>query len=277
MDKKALKRVLDGLPLGAIRYYETIGSTNLEALEWVKNGAPDLAAVIADEQTLGYGRRGRRWYTPKGEALALSLIIHPTLTESRLSAPTRAGVSLMPRLTALGALAVADTLRDEYKLDANIKWPNDVLVCGYKLAGILVEALWLGEILAAAVIGIGVNVRVGSIPAGVTLDSPTNCLENMLNEPVDRAALLGQILKNLLFWRTRIFTDSFLKRWEKSLAYLDEWVTFMRDQVPSGEDSFTAQILGLGPDGALRILMQDGSAKTLLESEFRIRPSDDKE
>jgi len=277
MDKKALKKVLEGLPLGSIRVYDTIGSTNLEALEWAKKGAPDLAVVLADEQSMGYGRRGRRWYTPKGEALALSLIIHPTLTESRLSAPTRAGVSLLPRLTALGALAVAETLRDEYKLDANIKWPNDVLVNGYKLAGILAEALWLGEILTAAVIGIGVNVRVGSIPAGITLDSPTNYLENLLNEPVDRAALLGQILKNLLFWRTRIFTDSFLEKWGKSLAYLDEWVTFIRDQGSGGEDSFTAQILGLGPDGALRILMQDGSTKTLLESEFRIRPSEDKE
>lgn len=277
MNQEQLEQALRGIPLSAVRYYDTTGSTNKEALEWAKKGAPDLAVVLADEQSSGYGRRGRRWYTPKGEALALSLIIQPTITESRLSAPTRAGVSLLLRLTALGAVAVMDTFRDEYKLDANIKWPNDVLVNGYKLAGILVEALWMGEILTGAVIGIGVNVRAGSIPAEVTLDSPTNCLENLLNEPVDRAALLGQILKNLLFWRPRIFTDSFLNKWEKSLAYLDEWVTFMRDQGPSGEDSFTAQILGLGPDGALRILMGDGSAKTLHESEFRIRPAVNKE
>ena len=77
MDQKALEQALEDLPLGGIQYYRTIGSTNREALAWAKTGAPDLALVTADEQTAGYGRGGSKWYTPKGEALAFSIILNP--------------------------------------------------------------------------------------------------------------------------------------------------------------------------------------------------------
>lgn len=159
MDHGQLKQALKDLPLGAIRYYDTIGSTNREAINWVEKDAPDLAIVIADEQTEGYGRKGRKWYTAKGDALAISLVLRPLFSEGSAAGPKSKDSSQIASLTALGALAVTETLRGDYNLDAKIKWPNDVLVNGYKLAGILAEAVWLGEILAAAVIGIGVNVR----------------------------------------------------------------------------------------------------------------------
>lgn len=272
MHQENLEQALDGLPLGSIRVYETIGSTNREALAWAKTGAPDLALVTADEQTAGYGRRGSKWYTPKGEALAFSIILNPPFSVSQPPDSDMPGINQLSRLTTLGALAVTETLREEYNLNAKIKWPNDVLVNGCKIAGILAEAQWLGEILNATVIGIGVNVRKGSVPVGVGLDTPANCIENLVGKPVDRAALLRKILENLIFWRQRIFTDRFLRKWENQLAYLGELIAFTREAGSGGDENFPAEVLGLEPDGSLRIRTKDGSIKALNESAYRITP-----
>jgi BirA family biotin operon repressor/biotin-[acetyl-CoA-carboxylase] ligase len=270
MDHEQLQQALKDLPLGAIRFYKSISSTNREAMKWAEKDAPDMAIVIADEQTSGYGRRGRRWYTPRGTGLAFSLILKPPFSKSKPAHSGQPESSLLPRLTALGTLAVTETLRQKYDLETKIKWPNDVLVNGYKLAGVLVEALWFGQILTAAVIGIGINVRDGSVPEGIDLDTPANCVENFAGEPVARAILMGQILENLLFWRSQLFTDRFLEKWEKGLAHLGEWTTFKREGNNGQEDSFQAKLLGLEPDGSLRIRTHEGSTTILNEGTFRI-------
>lgn len=95
MQVTILEQSLSTLPLGATRFFDSIGSTNDEALRWARAGAPHLALVVADEQTAGRGRLGRRWYTPAGSALAFSLVLLPE------SLPTNS----LTRLTAQGALA----------------------------------------------------------------------------------------------------------------------------------------------------------------------------
>src|SRR5919108_1294598 len=101
MNQNELKKALSKLPLGEVKYFDSIGSTNTEALAWATNDAKDLSLVIADEQTAGRGRLDRKWFTPPGTALACSLILRPTTDE-------RPYVS---RIVGLAALAVADTLR----------------------------------------------------------------------------------------------------------------------------------------------------------------------
>src|SRR5215207_9230241 len=153
MNQNELKKSLSKLALGDVKYFESIGSTNDEALAWAANDAPDLSLVIADEQTAGRGRLGRKWFTPKGTALAFSLILQPTVDEK----------PHLTRIVGLAALAVIESLRAR-GLAAQIKWPNDIILMERKLCGILVESVWSGEDVDCAVIGIGVNVLKGSVP-----------------------------------------------------------------------------------------------------------------
>src|SRR5512146_539455 len=131
MNPNELKKALSKLPVGDVRYFDTIGSTNNEALAWATSGAKDLSLVIADEQSAGRGRLDRKWYTPKGTALAFSLILRPTAQEN----------PYLTRMVGLAALAITDALQTR-GLSAQIKWPNDVLLNGSKVAGILIESVW---------------------------------------------------------------------------------------------------------------------------------------
>ena len=150
---------MKNLPLGGIRWFHQVSSTNDEAANWIKTGCDDLSLVIADEQTAGRGRGGRRWFTPPGSALAFSVVLRVDDQINRIL-----DLQSTARLNGLGALAVCLALQNKYSLLAKIKWPNDVLVNGKKLAGILTETDWVGNELTAVVIGIGINVATESIP-----------------------------------------------------------------------------------------------------------------
>src|SRR5215204_5419931 len=134
MNQTELKTILSKLPLGVIHYFDSIGSTNDEALVWAANDAPDLSIVIADEQTAGRGRLDRPWFTPPSTALAFSLILRPTMDE----------IPHLSRTVGLAALSIADTI-GMLGLAPQVKWPNDILLNGRKVAGVLIELVWSGE------------------------------------------------------------------------------------------------------------------------------------
>jgi BirA family biotin operon repressor/biotin-[acetyl-CoA-carboxylase] ligase len=279
MDASSIQLALSGLPLGPLRYFDQLGSTNDEARSWAAAGAPDLALVVADEQTAGRGRHKRRWHTPPGAALALSLIL-------RLTPEGPAG-ALSTHLTALGALAVAAALESLYSLPAEIKWPNDVLVDRRKLAGILVEAAWQGDQLQAVILGIGVNVAENSVPLEAELNFPAASVTGCLAAPgrsagfapahVDRLELLRAILEKLLDWRPRLGSMEFLSAWEERLAFRGEWVRIVRTgpeaqpPLPDREREWEGQVLGLEGDGALRLLDRSGRVQRLQVGEIHLR------
>ena len=134
MDRNELNKSLSKLRLGSIRYFDTLGSTNDEALAWATSGAEDMSLIVADEQTMGRGRYDRPWFTPPGTALAFSLIIHPTLGER----------PHLSRLVGLAALSIAHSMQAR-GLYPEVKWPNDVLLNRRKVAGGLIELVWSGE------------------------------------------------------------------------------------------------------------------------------------
>ncbi len=183
MDADVLRPYLDDLPLGGWRFYESLGSSNDTALEWAKSDAPDMALVLADNQFSGRGRFQRHWVTVAGAALAFSLVMHPT-AEEMISFYQFAG---------LGALAIVEAL-DRLGLPAQIKWPNDVLVERRKVAGILIENTWIGETLQALVTGIGINVSPHAVPPPDQVMFPATSLETVLGKPVDRWAVLRDVL-----------------------------------------------------------------------------------
>jgi BirA family biotin operon repressor/biotin-[acetyl-CoA-carboxylase] ligase len=229
---------LSGLPLGPIRYFESIDSTNSYAATWAQAGAPDLAFVIADEQTAGKGRQGRSWQTPADSALAFSLVLKP----GGIGQP-------LGRYAALGALAVQDTLAGTYNLPAAIKWPNDVLLDGAKVCGVLAEADWQGDRLSHVILGIGVNVRPAAVPPAARLRFPATSIETALGRPQDRWLLLRQFLEALLGWRARLHLKTFVSAWEKRLAFLGE-------QVRVGDHQ--GQLAGLTSEGHLRLVTPAG-------------------
>ena len=131
-----------------LRYFDEIGSTNTEALEWADQGAPEGALVVANHQTAGKGRWGRSWLSSPGSLLQFSLVLRP-------HTPVQ-GVGLLT--TALG-VACADVIESLARIPTTIKWPNDVNVRGRKLAGILIESKVQEAELEVAIAGVGVNVN----------------------------------------------------------------------------------------------------------------------
>lgn len=162
-----------------IEYLPETASTN--DLGHLRAESPDSGGLVlvADYQTAGRGQRGRTWNAPPGAALLFSVVLHP---ERELSTPHF--------LTAWAASAVAEATRD-MGLDARIKWPNDVLVAGRKLCGVLVERR------KAVVVGVGLNVAVPPEAFPRDLRIPATSLETELGRPADRTEVFLEVLRRL--------------------------------------------------------------------------------
>jgi BirA family transcriptional regulator, biotin operon repressor / biotin---[acetyl-CoA-carboxylase] ligase len=260
MDEQRLKSTLSSLPLGPVRYFDQIDSTNSEAARWLEAGAPDRSLVIANEQTSGRGRMGRRWHTPAGASLALSLLLRPKRS-------SRTASDLI-RYTALGALAVCEAL-EEKGLTPEIKWPNDVIIAGRKLAGILVEIIWQAEALNALIIGIGVNVSQHSLPEKAALNFPATWIEAETGNSVNRIEFLHTILASLLGWLDHLDSSDFLEAWQRSLAYRGEWVEGM---TADGQE-VRGIVAGLTEEGFLRLRGHSGEVFTIKTGEISLRPA----
>ncbi|GAB4525338.1 MAG: hypothetical protein Fur0018_09690 [Anaerolineales bacterium] len=244
------------MPLSGLRYLAVTDSTNTEAVRWAEEGAPDLSVVVADAQTAGRGRAGRRWYTPAGAGLAVSVVLRPA---EEAASPLR--------LTGLGAVCIAQALRQSLGLAAQVKWPNDVLLEGRKVAGVLVETAWQGADWQYAVLGMGVNVRSGAALPDVRF--PATDIESVLGRRVPRAELLYVILERLVGWRHGLAGPDFLQTWEMLLAYRGETITLEMAHPPH----VTGTLLGLCEDGALRLRLSDGRERAFSSGEMvHLRP-----
>jgi BirA family biotin operon repressor/biotin-[acetyl-CoA-carboxylase] ligase len=255
MNELDIRRALSDLPLGGLRFFGQTGSTNDVALAWAADGAADLSLVCAEEQTAGRGRGSRRWLTPAGAGLAFSLILRPLAREK----------ASIPMFSALGALAVCEAL-GALGMEAQIKWPNDVLLNGRKVCGVLVEAVWLGEEVDNIVLGIGLNVTREAVPQEDILNFPATCLETEGGKSFDRSGLLREILLALLYWRSLMTNNLFRMAWEKRLAFCGQPVQVRGE---AGE-VLSGRLDGLEPDGSLRLLSSQGQAFTVAFGEVHL-------
>ena len=249
MNEYSLKKKLSKVSIGGLRYFDSIGSTNDEALAWAASSAPDLSLVIADEQTRGRGRLDRKWFTPKGSGLAFSLILRPPALH----------MPHLSRTVGLAALSITESC-SKLGLAPRIKWPNDILLNGKKAAGILIETVWSGDNVDSLVIGMGINVYKNSVPPAELLQFPATSIEDELGRiPLARLVreeILFNILNAFISWRERIESDELLQAWEGMLAYRGEQV-----QV-AGDTPITGELLGLESDGSLRL--RDGNGKSMI-------------
>ena len=239
-------------------FYPSIGSTNDHAADFARQGSPHGTLVVAEEQTSGRGRAGRDWFTPPDSALAFSLLLRPQ------------GLTLetLGELTVLGALAVVEAL-ENVGIEALIKWPNDVLIHGRKVAGVLTEASWLGDELEFAILGIGVNVRSKSVPPDEKVDVPATCVEVIVGERVDRHELLLNVIQGVGKWHLNLGSPQMLVAWDQRLAYRDRIV-----QVHHLEGEILGRVQGLTVGGRLKLQSDDGEMIEIAVGDVHLRPVD---
>jgi len=259
MDIPLWKESLAHLPLGDIHLYPEVSSTNLVAEEKIKTGAPPFSLVIADSQTQGKGRLGRTWITRGGKALALSWILYPE--------PGRLQPETLGMVSGLAPVALAEVLKENYSLPAEIKWPNDVLIQGKKVAGVLVDVRWNGCEISDVILGIGVNVAAGSVPPPEELNFPATSLEEAAGKEISRLDLLIQIMESLIKWHSRLVEPSFIQTWDSMLAFKGDQVKLTTDKGIRGQ----GKVAGISDEGSLILISESGIETEYHSGEIQLR------
>lgn len=253
-----LSKALDGLPLTRVVYFEETDSTNAQGLEMAARGAENHTLLVAEKQSAGRGRFGRKWVTEPGTSLAFSLILRPTSAEA-------VHLSLF---ALLGASAVRAAAQSICNCSALVKWPNDVLLDGRKTSGILAESAWQGEELSGLVLGIGINVLPGSVPPAGELLYPATCLQAHCAIPVDRYEFLANVLENLITFRRDLTSVEFLADFNAHLAFKGQAVNLSG----TGGEPASGILQDIGPDGCLRLQDDNGQIHSYPVGDLRLRP-----
>jgi BirA family biotin operon repressor/biotin-[acetyl-CoA-carboxylase] ligase len=241
-DEDQLRQRLPVSGLGELlSFHQEVTSTNALAHDLAEQGAPHGTLVVAEAQTQGRGRRDRIWITKPGRGLAISIILRP---EQKIP-------NLWSRLHALSALSLAQAL-EGYQLQPKIKWPNDVLLNGKKVAGILVELSWDGDHLDYFILGIGMNVTVDSVPQEFQLQFPAVSMEEVLGKEVDPYRLLVQLLEGIDTQFSTLTREDLFERWEKKLAYVGQEVL-----LTGPEKEYSGTFMGISREGMLELQTQD--------------------
>lgn len=235
-----------------LKKYPCLSSTNEHAKKLAAGGAPEWTAVLAGKQLRGRGRRGRRWASADG-GIYLSVVLHPRRT------------GRMQALTFAAALAVDDAIRKRYPLKTSIKWPNDVLLDGKKVCGILTEAMF-GEGVSC-VVGIGLNANQKRFSPAIAHSATSLLIES--GERADIDALAHDILARLRRYYA-FFQDGedgrILNEWKKRCETVGESV---RVVLPSG--SFSGKAVGVTEEGMLRVRLRSGKIKIVAEGDASVR------
>jgi BirA family biotin operon repressor/biotin-[acetyl-CoA-carboxylase] ligase len=231
-----------------VEWRQEVDSTQRLARDLARGGAEEGATVIAESQTAGRGRLGRQWHSPPGVNLYCSVVLRPRLAPAAV-----------PPLALVVGLAVADAVAAVSGMQAALKWPNDVLLGGRKIAGILTELDAELERVHAVIVGIGVNVNGDGFPPELA-DKATS-LRLATGRPVDRAAFTAGLLAALEGRYRRFLAAGFAamrSEWEACSALTGKEV---RVTAPEGE--VAGRVLGVDDDGALRLAGPRGEVRVM--------------
>jgi BirA family transcriptional regulator, biotin operon repressor / biotin---[acetyl-CoA-carboxylase] ligase len=223
--------------------FDSIDSTNLEAMRQAKTGAPEGLCIVAREQTNGRGRLNRSWQSPKDAGLYVSLILRPEFD-----------MNAWPLITLMAALAVHDALMKTYGLRADIKWPNDLCINDRKLCGILAETVETGK-GAAAVVGIGINLR-SEILADVSVEAAS--IETATGRRPDSGHVLNELLKSLAENYELLHSPEGREHLIREWCTRSSYAAGRQVRVTLTAETFEGRTCGLEADGALRVATEDG-------------------
>jgi BirA family transcriptional regulator, biotin operon repressor / biotin---[acetyl-CoA-carboxylase] ligase len=178
--------------MSRIVHVNRVDSTQATAFALAADGARDGTVVVADYQASGRGRRGRAWEAAPGQSLLATILLRPRLPAAQ-----------WPAYSLVAAVAVAETLARTAALAARLKWPNDVLIAGRKIAGILLESRTLGDSASSVVaVGIGINLAQRAFPAALSARATSVAIE--AGRVVARDTMLSALLDTFDGWRGRV-------------------------------------------------------------------------
>ncbi len=238
-----------------LHYFEEVGSTSDVAKQLAEEGADHGEVVVAEAQTAGRGRRGRGWFSAPGKNLAFSVVLRPELPPQRAA-----------ELTLVASVALCDAVRDA-GVAAGIKWPNDLLHEGRKLAGILTEMEAESDRVHWVVLGVGVNVNVREAELPEELRPIATSLAEARGEPVPRALFAAACLSRLEQWLDRHAEEGFgpvRAAWRERSDTLGREVA-----VEVGDRSLTGRAEDIDESGAL-LVRTEGRLERVLSGDVRL-------
>ena len=240
-----------------IIYYKQLDSTNTEIARLAADGAVHGTVVVADAQTAGKGRRGRQWESPAGENIYLSILLRPDCV------PEKA-----PMLTLVMAYSVAKLLRELGVEGVQIKWPNDLVLSGKKICGILTEMQLKDTEIDYVVVGVGINVNTSNFPKELKDTATSLYLES--GRTFDREIMVESVVEH--------FGQAYQQFAEvQDLQFLREEYNNMLVNVgrevrvlePGNEYKAYAQ--GINSEGELLVRTEDGEEKRIYAGEVSVR------
>ena len=235
-----------------VRFYQSTGSTMDDTAAWAGDGAEEGAVAVAETQTASRGRMGRRWISDEGN-LYFSVLFRPE-------------PDALPLLSPLAGVAVARAIRQAAGLYPTIKWPNDVMIDGRKVAGILAESALSGSQVQHAVVGIGVNVAL-DVSADPEIAATATSLNHASGSEIDRAELLRRILQHM----DALYLD--LRRGRSPITEWRRWLDTLGQRVSVTHHGATDS--GLAEDidehGNLLLRTDDGELLTLTAGDITLR------
>jgi len=243
-----------------VRHHRRIDSTNRAAFDAAADGAPDGTVITADAQLAGRGRLGRSWESPAGRNLYLSILLR-----GPLSAATAAA------LPFVAAVAARDAVEAVTELPAQIKWPNDLVIDGRKIGGILIETKSAGDAILLAVVGIGINVNWPrrSMPAALQATASSLLIER--GRSVSRTRLLAALVDEFDARFEELNRDgsrSILDAWSRHCATFQQFV-----RLQTAEGALTGRAEAIDRRGRLTLRHSDGTiSRVAIDDTLRLRP-----
>ena len=242
-----------------IEIHQVIDSTNNRARELALEGADEGTLVIAEAQAKGRGRMGRSWISPRGKGIWMSLILRPDLP------PDQA-----PRITAIIAVAVRNALNKATGLETGIKWPNDIIIDGKKVCGILTEMHADIDRIYYVVVGIGINANMTQKDFPTEISSTAASLRIALNSSVDRRQIIALVMDEVedIYFKYLINRD-FQQILDQCRQHS---VTLNRPVKVIGRDkAFEGYALDFDEDGSLLVKKKDGEITKVMSGDVSVR------
>ncbi|MFI5056870.1 MAG: biotin--[acetyl-CoA-carboxylase] ligase [Candidatus Acidiferrales bacterium] len=246
-----LRQRLKGSLFGKrIYHFFKTDSTNRVALELGHAGEPEGAVLLAEEQTAGRGRAGRVWYSERAAGIYVTLLLRPRL------APVQA-----PLLTMMAGLSAHAAIQAQTGLTLDLKWPNDLLINGKKVGGILTEMHAEPAQVRFVIVGIGLNVNQEKFTG--ELGAIATSLRIETGKTQSRLELLVRLLREFENDYNRFLREGASSVTEK-FAAISSYAQGKRVRVTNGTGSFTGTTAGLGPEGLLMVKRDDGEVVTVI-------------
>jgi BirA family biotin operon repressor/biotin-[acetyl-CoA-carboxylase] ligase len=236
-----------------IYHFESIGSTNNKAYELAESGEPEGTIVVAEAQTHGKGRMGRNWVSPKGGGIYFSVILRPDVETDEI-----------PTITLIAATSVVNTIEKMCSLKAKVKWPNDIIVSGKKLGGILTEIKAQPDRVEFLILGIGINVNT---PAG-KLPQVGTSLKEACAQDIDRLEFFRKLLDNFEKEYAKLKKKGFISLRDECKAVSS--VVGERIKVTEHHKTLEGKAIDIDEKGALILKLKDGSKKRIFSGDVTL-------